>query len=61
MCLILSFNIRVVGSYFTGDAGKAALESDAKEGATGGLERKSTRAWAMETGYDVSKLFNKVC
>ena len=42
------------------EAGKDALESEAKESAVGGIERKSTRAWAMETGYDAKKIFNKM-
>lgn len=42
-----------------GDAGQKALQSQASE-AVGGIERKSTRVWAEESGYDSSKLFNKV-
>ncbi|KAL3858925.1 hypothetical protein ACJMK2_009174 [Sinanodonta woodiana] len=42
-----------------GEAGKAALESEAKADAAGGIKRKSTQAWAMETGYNAEKLFNK--
>ena len=44
----------------SGEAGKSALETEAKD-VVGGVERKSTRAWAVETGYDAKKLFNKVC
>ena len=48
-------------SYFCiADAGKAALDAEAKKDAIGGIERKSTRAWAVETGYNAEKLFNKV-
>ena len=46
--------------YIAGDAGQSALDSEAKEGGTGGIERKSTRAWAMEIGHDPEKIFNKV-
>ncbi|XP_012940030.1 SUMO-activating enzyme subunit 2 [Aplysia californica] len=42
------------------DAGQTALESEAKEDTVGGIVRKSTRAWAMETGYDAEKIFNKL-
>ena len=42
-----------------GDAGANALQS--KElGSVGGIERKSTRVWAQDTGYNPPKLFNKV-
>ncbi|GFO25436.1 sumo-activating enzyme subunit 2 [Plakobranchus ocellatus] len=44
----------------TADAGKSALDSEAKKDAIGGIERKSTRAWAVETGYNAEKLFNKL-
>ena len=46
----------------TGEAGKAALQSEAVDSAnsTGGIERKSTRVWSEESGYDAEKLFNKV-
>ena len=44
----------------TGDAGKSALQNEASENAVGGIERKSTRAWATEIGYNPHKLFNKV-
>lgn len=44
----------------TADAGKSALESEAKSGAIGGIERRSTRAWAEESDYNPEKLFNKV-
>ncbi|XP_013404818.1 SUMO-activating enzyme subunit 2 isoform X1 [Lingula anatina] len=43
-----------------GDAGKQALQSEAKEDTVGGIERKSTRIWAQETGYDPMKIFNKL-
>ena len=43
-----------------GDAGQTALQSEAKQDQVGGLERKSTRGWAQEIGYDAMKLFNKV-
>jgi ubiquitin-like 1-activating enzyme E1 B len=44
-----------------GDAGRKALETEASHSkdSTGGIERKSTRVWADETGYDAAKLFNK--
>ena len=42
------------------EAGQSALESEAKSNEIGGIERKSTRTWAMSTGYDPQKLFNKV-
>ncbi|KAK7483029.1 hypothetical protein BaRGS_00025692 [Batillaria attramentaria] len=44
----------------TAEAGQSALETAAKENEVGGIERKSTRVWAMETGYDPEKLFNKL-
>lgn len=44
----------------TADAGKAALDTEAKKDAIGGIERKSTRAWAVETGYNPEKIFNKL-
>ncbi|RUS81161.1 hypothetical protein EGW08_011069 [Elysia chlorotica] len=44
----------------TADAGKAALDAEAKKDAIGGIERKSTRAWAVETGYNAEKIFNKL-
>jgi len=44
---------------FLGEAGRMALHSEANE-AVGGVERKSTRVWAEETGYNPEKLFNKV-
>ncbi|CAH1779384.1 unnamed protein product, partial [Owenia fusiformis] len=43
----------------TGDAGEKALGNEAKN-SIGGIERKSTRGWAAETGYDTVKLFNKL-
>ena len=42
------------------EAGQSALDSEAKSNEIGGIERKSTRVWAMNTGYDPEKLFNKV-
>lgn len=42
------------------EAGQSALDSSAKEDEVGGIQRKSTRVWALETGYDAEKLFNKV-
>ena len=36
------------------------METKAKDGATGGVERKSTRAWASEIEHDGKKIFNKV-
>lgn len=42
-----------------GEAGQSALEKEAAENAVGGIQRKSTRAWATETGYNPHKLFNK--
>ncbi|CAL1542022.1 unnamed protein product [Lymnaea stagnalis] len=44
----------------TADAGQAALATEAKKDAVGGIERKSTRAWAMDIGYDAQKIFNKL-
>ncbi|XP_029643979.1 SUMO-activating enzyme subunit 2 [Octopus sinensis] len=44
----------------TADAGESALNSSSKSDAAGGIDRKSTRAWAHETGYDFQKLFNKL-
>ncbi|GFR93880.1 SUMO-activating enzyme subunit 2 [Elysia marginata] len=44
----------------TADAGKAALDTEAKKDAIGGIERKSTRTWAVETGYNAEKIFNKL-
>ncbi|KAK2161656.1 hypothetical protein LSH36_112g03071 [Paralvinella palmiformis] len=38
----------------------SALESKSKSDAIGGIERKSTRGWAQETGYDTKKLFCKL-
>jgi hypothetical protein len=43
-----------------GEAGQTALDSDAKQDVTGGIERKSTRGWAQDIGYDPEKLFHKV-
>ncbi|BFZ19816.1 hypothetical protein BsWGS_22855 [Bradybaena similaris] len=42
------------------EAGHAALTGDAKSDAIGGISRKSTRAWAVETDYDALKIFNKL-
>ncbi|KAH9489747.1 SUMO-activating enzyme subunit 2-A [Bulinus truncatus] len=42
------------------NAGQAALSTEAKKDAVGGIERKSTRAWAMDNDYDAEKLFNKL-
>ena len=42
------------------EAGERALQNDSDNGATGGVQRASTRAWAEDTGYDSAKLFNKV-
>ena len=44
----------------TAEAGQSALEQKKTANVAGGIERKSTRAWAMETGYDAKKIFNKV-
>ena len=48
---------------YSGDAGKSALETNSSVAAnsSGGIERKSTRLWAEEIGYNTSKLFNKAC
>ncbi|KAK3086737.1 hypothetical protein FSP39_022679 [Pinctada imbricata] len=43
-----------------GEAGQSALESEAKKDGVGGIERKSTRSWAMENKYDPQKIFNKL-
>ena len=40
-------------------AGDAALAQEAKANTIGGIERKSTRTWAQECGYDAVKLFTK--
>lgn len=45
---------------FAAEAGQTALETEAKENTTGGIERKSTRAWAQDISYNPEKLFNKV-
>ena len=42
------------------EAGQAALGSEAKSDTAGGIERKSTRGWAEETGYNALKIYNKV-
>ena len=42
------------------EAGERALQNDSSNGASGGLQRTSTRTWAEETGYNAAKLFNKV-
>jgi len=41
-------------------AGQTALDTEDKKTPGGGIERKSTRTWAQEIGYDAEKLFNKV-
>ncbi|XP_070576008.1 SUMO-activating enzyme subunit 2-like [Ptychodera flava] len=43
-----------------GDAGMAALESEADENVVGGIQRVSTRGWAESTGYDAIKIFQKL-
>ena len=44
-----------------GEAGETALgHASTEKEAQGGVQRKSTRAWAMECGYDAEKIFNKV-
>ncbi len=43
-----------------GDAGEAALSAAPSADAVGGIERRSTRQWAVESAYDVEKLFTKV-
>lgn len=43
-----------------GDAGEAALAAEAKADTVGGIERRSTRQWAVESGYHAQKLFTKV-
>ncbi|XP_060066201.1 SUMO-activating enzyme subunit 2-like [Ylistrum balloti] len=43
-----------------GDAGESALQEKSNSDAVGAVERKSTRTWAMESGYDPQKLFNKL-
>ncbi|XP_069112251.1 SUMO-activating enzyme subunit 2-like [Argopecten irradians] len=43
-----------------GDAGESALQQKSNSDAVGSIERKSTRTWAMESGYDPHKLFNKL-
>ncbi|XP_062594248.1 SUMO-activating enzyme subunit 2-like [Saccostrea cucullata] len=42
------------------EAGQTALTQDKKADVAGGIDRKSTRAWASETGYDAKKIFNKL-
>ncbi|XP_048738345.2 SUMO-activating enzyme subunit 2-like isoform X2 [Ostrea edulis] len=44
----------------TAEAGQTALDQKEKANTAGGIERKSTRAWAMETGYNAKKIFNKL-
>lgn len=44
----------------TGEAGQSALEKESTENAAGGIERKSTKSWAMQIGYEPHKIFNKV-
>ncbi|XP_052714567.1 SUMO-activating enzyme subunit 2-like [Crassostrea angulata] len=44
----------------TAEAGQTALEQKEQSNVAGGIERKSTRTWAMETGYDAKKIFNKL-
>jgi hypothetical protein len=46
--------------YTSAEAGQTALDQKEKADTAGGIERKSTRTWAMETGYDAKKIFNKV-
>jgi len=43
------------------DAGKKAAgeEGEEKGGETGNVERRSTRAWAQDSGYNTQKLFQK--
>jgi len=43
------------------DAGKKAAgeEGESKGGETGNVERRSTRAWAQDSGYNTQKLFQK--
>ncbi len=43
-----------------GDAGESALAADAKTDAVGGIERRSTRQWAVDSGYHAQKIFTKV-
>ena len=43
--------------FATGDAGSAALKSDADS--AGNVTRISTRAWAKQSDYDPIKLFTK--
>ncbi|XP_019638245.1 PREDICTED: SUMO-activating enzyme subunit 2-like [Branchiostoma belcheri] len=44
-----------------GEAGERALQKEAGENAIGGgIQRTSTRAWAVSTGYDAAKLFHKL-
>ncbi|XP_061163588.1 SUMO-activating enzyme subunit 2-like [Saccostrea echinata] len=42
------------------EAGQTALTQERKADVAGGIDRKSTRAWASETGYDAKKIFNKL-
>lgn len=44
-----------------GEAGEkaAGVEGDSKGGEGGNVERKSTRGWAQENGYNTQKLFQK--
>ncbi|KAL4235425.1 E1 ubiquitin-activating protein uba2 [Mactra antiquata] len=44
----------------TAEAGQTALESEAKENVTGGIERKSTKSWAQDIDYNPEKLFHKM-
>ena len=53
-------SVVVIMCVCSAEAGQSALASEAKSNEIGGIERKSTRTWAMSTGYDPQKLFNKV-
>ena len=37
----------------------AGEEGEEKGGAAGNVERRSTRAWAQDSGYNTQKLFQK--
>ncbi|GAB1599119.1 SUMO-activating enzyme subunit 2-like [Argonauta hians] len=44
----------------TADAGESALNTSSTTDSAGGIDRKSTRTWARDTGYDFQKLFSKL-
>lgn len=53
MCQVASVHFHLLGS-----AGESALKSTAND--QGDIERVTTRQWALQSGYDSSKLFHKL-